>query len=130
MDTEAQNPQMPTEGGVYARNNVATAELCEVPEEWKGRFVTFQAISQDVYILFGDSGVVAAVATRSGKSTNALTRADGASWVIPAGQSLSRRVPKTYRNAAGVYADTSHFSFISAAASGHWTAFSDGPGST
>lgn len=129
MDIDAQNPHMPTEAGVYARDNVATAELCEVPDNWKGRFVTIQAIGQDVYILFGDSGVVAAVATRSGKSTNALTRADGASWVIPAGQSISRRVPKRYKNAAGADLEVSHFSFISSAASGHWCAFvDDGPG--
>lgn len=127
-DKQSSTIMMPTESGVYSRNNVATAELCEVPDEWKGRYVTIQAFSTDVHILFGDSGVVATTATRSGKSTNALTRSDSVSWTIPAGQSISRKVPKFYKNTAGADLVVDHFSFISTAASGHWQAMVDDEG--
>lgn len=119
---------MPLEGGIYSRNTVATAELCEVPDNWKGRYVTIQAFVLDVQVLFGDSGVVATVATRSAKSTNALVKADGVSWTIPAGQSISRRVPGSYKNAAGACLDVTHFSFVSTGTSGHWEAFVDDEG--
>lgn len=123
--TNADQVIAPTEGSVYSRSNVATAERVTVPDEWIGRYVTIEAFAQDVYILFGDGSVTATVDTRNAKTGEAMNKADGISWCVAAGTRLSVIVRPRYVDSAGISHAVTSMSFISAAATGFWQARAD-----
>lgn len=118
---EADQVIAPFEGQVFARNCVTTPERCTVPASWFERYVTFEAFTDDVSILFGDDSVSVTHGTRNSKSGEALTASLVLGLVIPAGQKRSFIVPRTYNDGTNDLSITS-FSFDCSGTSGFWQA--------
>lgn len=121
MTVRADQVIAPVEGQVFSRNCVTTPERCTVPDSWFGRYVTFEAFTDDVSILFGDGSVSVTHGTRSTKSTEALVASAVLGLVIPAGQKRSFIVPKTYNDGTVDLTITS-FAFDCSGTNGFWQA--------
>lgn len=101
----------PRAGKVYARTSAVVAELIQLPEDIEGaRWITLQADGEDIYVLFGDSSVVASITDRSSLSADVPQDDVNVCIVIPAGQERSFDLRKRRT--------LTHFSHISPTANG------------
>ena len=73
----------PREGEIVVTAVTSTSAAVAIPAAWYGRWVTFQATDQDVFTVFGDSGVVASDTATSGDTRAAMVPSAGEkSWYI------------------------------------------------
>lgn len=105
----------PRQGQVYGLAHSATAARYETPKQWLNQMVTFSSVTSDLHVLFGGPRVKLA-AYASNKYSTATGETLAAHWAtgfrVPAGASLTWPVG----------ADDTHFSVVSSAASGDWSA--------
>lgn len=108
-------------GPAHARTTVTTAggERLAIPDAWNGKYVDFTAVSQDVYIRFGDSGVEVDIADRSTVASEVLTEVDDTPHLtIFAGTTKCVMIRKDATMTALGETTQTHFAHISGAATG------------
>lgn len=86
----------------------------KIPKGWRGRFVDFRAIGQDLEIVFGGSTVSVTYGQVSTAPSEVITPVAGTGYPIPAGQKDGWRIPDSKA--------ISHFA-IAAAGAGGWSAY-------
>ena len=85
----ADNIRPPVTGEVTAYAVTSTAARLTVPTLWRGRYVTLQAETASVYVLFGGASVTADDTAKDG------TNAAGQCVVIPSGGTIEVFVPNS-----------------------------------
>lgn len=102
----------PVSGRVYVRATVASQERIQIPDEWRGGWVTFTAEGEDVYIVFGDSTVAALETSTSTLTGDDLDTPDvDACEFVPKGTSL-------HVDLRNIAEGVTHFSHISVTGGG------------
>lgn len=101
--------------GIYSRNILVGGEVCLIPSDWKGNYVTFYA-SAACEIAFGDSTLANTNSTRSTRdgTSLALTADAATGFPLEAGATKEWRVPK--------HRKVTHIIVRGPATSGAWTA--------
>lgn len=93
-------------------NVAASSAATAIPSDWYGSQVTFQFYGEEIWLLFGDSSVAAAVSATSGDTRSAHYAAD---------TQVSFFLPKNLKDDGGV--DVTHFAHIAASTSGYIVAW-------
>lgn len=109
---QAADVRAPRASEVYGDATAATPQRFEIPSDWNGNYVTFQAQGEAIQVLFGDSTVSVTMDQDSSVSTETLTVNAATGWEIPADTSADFRV---------LDGDT-HFAVVAAGTSGRWVA--------
>ena len=116
----------PCMNGVYSQDITAPNPIRYViPAEWYGgRYVTFEAHSNNLWILFGDSTVTSTPTARNALDVDVLIPLDVVSWAINNGMSRDFVIPPSgkYLNADGTEISITHFSVVGVTAAGFWQA--------
>jgi hypothetical protein len=71
------NIRPPVAGEVTVLDVTTSAVETAIPDSWRFRYLTIQAETTDVYVLFGPAGVVANGASTSGNTQSVLIPATG-----------------------------------------------------
>lgn len=109
----------PRAGDVFSRAGSATPATYATPRSWRGRFVNFVSLSDNLIVAFGDAGVSVA-ATKVSVSTGTAPNLElaphrGTGYPVPAGTPVSFFVEHSM----------THFSVVSSGATGYWYAFAE-----
>lgn len=96
--------------GVFTRDTVTTAERVELSDAMRNGWITMAALTQDVWVLFGDSTVVSEDDGTPSVLTSEVPAISDEGWRIPAGEERHFDLRKR--------GDVTHFSHISAATGG------------
>lgn len=84
-----------TMDGVTRLPTVASSAMYLIPDKWKNRYVTFQAIGLDVQIQFGESASVSVTKDQtSSVTTNVITDSAAAGYTILAGTVRELFIPR------------------------------------
>lgn len=113
----------PVSGYVFCRAASTTSVPYEIPAAWKGRDIIITANGANLYVVFGTSASVTAVADQvSTLATAALTAHASTCARIPENGALKVNVP--LKNDAGTA--ITHFAVIADATTGYWVAWNSG----
>lgn len=103
----------PAHGIVYSLAHTLTAARYKVPTQWKDSMVTFTSSGSDLFVSFGDAGVMVGAGKVAQVTSETLAPHWGSGFVVPDGASVSFPVSK----------QCTHFSVDSTVASGYWSAY-------
>lgn len=101
--------------GVLRLATSASSQRVNIPDAWKGRFVTFQAVGLPVQILFGGAALSVTADQVSAVATEDATLNAASGYTIPEGQERPWRIPDN--------ASVTDFAFISTGTTGFLEAY-------
>ncbi len=78
---------------VYARATVTSSERLTLPADCIGKYVSFEAEGQDIWIVFGAGALTASKTAVSSLGGTTPAAATNGTWLIPAGQTRRWRIP-------------------------------------
>ena len=104
----------PQSGNVYADATSTSSARYEIPDAWKGEWVEFHCLSQDMEVLFGDSTVSVTAGQNSGVASEVLTANAATGLFLSAAENKGFLVPDNL--------NVTHFAVI-AAGTGRWVAY-------
>src|SRR5690606_17212624 len=110
----------PPRGNVYCRPNSGTAAVFVIPDAWKGNYVTFKSVGDNIWINFGNSAVDVDIPSgttdASTVASNVLAVDVTTGWPIPEG-ALSEPflIPED--------GSLTRFAVIADGTNGHWYAY-------
>lgn len=86
------------------RATVTTAEVWAIPAAWVGRFVRFDAETQDVYIRFGTADTVSVSASSTSSLASAVLTAAGTEphLIVRAGTFVDERIDAQWTHLAHI----------------------------
>lgn len=114
----------------YALATLTTAQRIELPAAWDNKFVDFSADTKDVWIRFGDGGVVVSATAVSTVAAEVMAEGAGTPHLyIPAGVTKPVLIRLGHAMTAAGEVTQTHLAHISAATGGFLRmTLSTGPG--
>jgi len=101
--------------GNFCVATTAASQRFDIPSSWKGKYVTFVAVTLDVQISFGGSAVSVTLNQTSGVASEVITTNNATGFPIVAGTTVSYRIPND--------ASVTDFAIISSGTTGYLFAY-------